>query len=108
MDGIYWAWAENINAKEVKDYNDPETGESDKNQNLVFNVSKALNNVGYLNYWKDMGLLLLKKKKKDKMMKEAKDKLEALAKDGKSLGAEGKRLQDKIDLLADSIKVLQN
>ena len=92
----------------MKDFPDPETGETDKNQNLVFNVSKALNNVGYLNYWKDMGLLLLKKKKKDKMMKEAKEKLEALAKDGKSLGNEGKKLQDKIDLLGDSIKVLQN
>jgi hypothetical protein len=43
----------------MKDFPDPETGETDKNQNLVFNVSKALNNVGYLNYWKDMGLLLL-------------------------------------------------
>ena len=66
LEGIYWAWAENVNNRESIEMVNPITGEIDPYQNYVFNVTTALNNVGYLNYWKDMGVLLQKKKKHDK------------------------------------------
>ena len=53
LEGIFWAWAEDVNQKEMNDEKFPllKDDSIDGNQNNVFNVSKALNNVGYLNYW---------------------------------------------------------
>ena len=76
LEGIYWAWAENINQREmieltygkIDKIDGSKTSEIDENQNNVFNVSKALSNVGYLSYWKEIGKLLLKKKKNDAML----------------------------------------
>ncbi len=69
LPGIYYAWAENIcSASDQIDMTNPVTGEIDENQNLVWNVQLGMTNLGYLNYMKKMGTLLVQKKKFDKKL----------------------------------------
>ena len=44
----------------------PENGEIDENQNNIWNINLGLTNLGYLEYMKIMGKLLVNKKKLDK------------------------------------------
>ncbi len=69
LPGIYYAWAENIcSASDQNDMTNPVTGEIDENQNLVWNVQLGMTNLGYLDYMKRMGTLLIQKKKFDKKL----------------------------------------
>ena len=66
LQAVYYAWAENICSKEQEAFKDPNTGDIDYMQNQVWNVDLGLTNLGYLNYMKTMGVLLVQKKKLEK------------------------------------------
>ena len=63
LKGIYWGWAENVLEKEEVDYTDPRNNCLDVNQNNIANVNLGLSNYGYITYMKQMGQLLLQKKR---------------------------------------------
>ena len=69
LPGVFYAWAENINSREADELVDPKTQEIDGNQNEVWNVNLGLTNLGYLEYMKKMGRLLVQKKKLSKKLK---------------------------------------
>jgi len=57
---VFYAWAENINAREeVDDLIDPTTGVVDENQNNVWNVDFGLTNLEYFKYFEAIGKLLV-------------------------------------------------
>lgn len=69
LPAVYYAWVENINSQESTELTNPNTGEIDENQNNVWNINLGLTNLGYLDYMKRMGKLLVDKKKLDKQLK---------------------------------------
>ena len=57
---VFYAWAENVNAREeVDDLIDPTTGVVDENQNNVWNVDFGLTNLEYFKYFEAIGKLLV-------------------------------------------------
>lgn len=69
LPGVYFAWVENINSMENEEFVDPNTGDVDENQNNVYNVNLGLTNMGYMWYMKEMGKLLVQKKRNDKSIR---------------------------------------
>ena len=68
MPGVYYAWVENILEKEGNEMLNANTGKVDENQNYVWNINMASTETGNLEYMRDMGKLLIDKKRLDKRL----------------------------------------
>ena len=55
LKGVYWAWAERVLEDSGQDYQDPNTGHYDTEQDKVFNVNIGLSNLEYLGLQDRMG-----------------------------------------------------